>query len=322
MNNYSIKELLSNTWEEIQKNGNGYESSSSERSIFQGEFKELLNFSASVENPLTRVIDSKNFNLGFAIARLFYLLRGANTLNEIAFYSPKSEEYSDDGKHLFGSSYGFKIFEDRKFWQMVQKIKDTRNSKRLYFPIFNENDFLRDSKDIPCVTGLLVQPRESTLNVTLQMRANDAQKLLQYNLFEFSFLQECLCVASGMSLGTFYYNAGTIHLRGEKDIKNNINPWGDAKTLEMLPMQVFSEELLVKLLAIEEKIRTNIPALNEKIYLEFIKGETSNLDTYWKELLVILGDYGYTKYHKENPPILENSDNFKIYSTYLKNKKS
>jgi len=185
MQNYSIKELLQKTWEDIKANGTLYDSSKSEKSVFQGSFKEVLNFNNSFENSMARIIDSPNFNLGLAAARLIYLLRGVNTLEEISFYTPKSKDYSDDGKHLFGSSYGYKIFGNDNFWRMVQKLRNTTNSKRLYFPIFYENDFLRDSKDIPCVTGVLLQPRDNTSNITLQMRANDAQKLLPYNLFEF-----------------------------------------------------------------------------------------------------------------------------------------
>ncbi len=322
MEKHFIKEFLESTWENIQSSGTYYDSSHSEKSVFQGSFKELLVFSGSIEDPTTRFIDSPNFNLGFAIARLFYLLRGINTLEEISFYAPGAEEYSDDGKHLFGSSYGYKIFGNGNFWEMVQKLKTTINSKRLYFPIFTEEDFLRDSKDIPCVTGALLQPRGSTLNMTLQMRANDAQKLLPYNLFEFTMLHELLCVASEMELGRFYYSAGTIHLRGEKDIQNPVNPWSSAKTLvEVPPMNSFNTGVLSDLLSIEEEIRNKIPKLDKDTYVSFVESVISTQDSYWRELFIILCDYGYTVFHKENPPKYTSNINLNLFEVYIKNKK-
>jgi hypothetical protein len=321
MEKHSIKEFLASVWDNIQSNGTYYNSSISEKSIFQGPFKELLAFSGSIEDPTTRFIDSPNFNLGFAISRLFYLLRGTNTLEEIAFYAPGAKEYSDDGRHLFGSSYGHKIFGNGNFWEIVQKLKTTTNSKRLYFPIFDENDFLRDSKDIPCVTGVLLQPRGDILNMTLQMRANDAQKLLPYNIFEFSILQECLSISSGMNLGKFYYTAGTIHLRGQENIENSVNPWTSAKTLEVAPMNLFDKNILSDLLVIEEKIRNKIPELDRDSYINFAESITSTQNLYWREFLIILCDHGYTVFHKENPPKYKSNTGLNLFEIYIKNKK-
>lgn len=318
---HSIRDFLSFAWDSIQKEGVGYDSSDSEQSLFQGSFKEILNFSNSIENPLTRVVDSSDFNLGFATSRLFYLIRGVNTLEEIAFYAPKSADYSDDGIHLFGSSYGYKIFGDDRFWRMVQKLKITKNSKRLYFPVFTQEDFLRDSKDIPCVIGVLLQPRDTTLNLTLQMRANDVQKLLPYNLFEFSMLHECLSVASGMDLGSFGYTAGTMHLRGEKDIAKSTNPWDSVNEITMQPMQHFDKNVLNNILSSEEQVRNEIPNLTQGFYPAFVESVISRHNSYWSELLLILCDYGYTVFHKQNPPVCKGEDERAIYRLYISNKK-
>lgn len=303
---------MSAVWLEIQEKGTYFDSAESEQSVFQGAFKELLNWSGMLVNPSDRVVDSRNFNIGLAVARFMYLIRGSNTAEEIAFYAQRVMDYSDGGKHLFGSAYGFKIFKENRFWSMVEKLKATKNSKRLYFPIFTEEDFLRDSKDIPCAIGFLLEPREDILNATLLMRANDAQKLLPYNIFEFSLLHESLAVASGMKLGDFGYFAGTIHLRGD-DISVVENPWQGAKPFEMQSMEQFDENIHKILLEKESKLRNMIPGIEDK-YLEFIAELTDGLDGFWKEVFYVLGDYGYSKYFKKHPEIINGE--YPLYALY------
>ena len=308
----SAKDLISAAWSEIQEKGTYFDSAESEQSVFQGAFKELLNWSGTLTNPSARVLKSQNFNIGLAVARFMYLIRGSNTSEEIAFYAPRVMDYSDDGKHLFGSAYGFKIFKENRFWNMAEKLKTTKNSKRLYFPIFTDEDFLRDSKDIPCAVGLLLEPRGDVLNATLLMRANDAQKLLPYNLFEFSLLHECLSVASGMKLGEFGYFAGTIHLRGD-DVSVTENLWQNAESFEMKSIGQFDADLHKMLLEKEEKLRTMIPTIGES-YSSFITELVAGLDNFWKEIFYILGDYGYSKYFKKHPEIIQGE--YPLYALY------
>jgi len=294
----STKDLISGAWSDLNAQGELYEASSSEQSVFQGSFKEILGWSATLNNPSARMIHSPNFNEGLAVARFLYLIRGTNTVEEIAFYAPRVMDFSDDGIHLFGSSYGFKIFKDDRFWNMVEKLQTTKNSKRLYFPIFTEDDFLRDSKDIPCAIGFLLEPRGNVLNVTLLMRANDAQKLLPYNLFEFSLLHECIAVASGMTIGEFSYYAGSLHLRGD-DTTITENPWDDASTTTMKPVTSFTKEIYELILEKEEQLRKGIPLTKKEQYVEFVVDLVSDLDEFWRGIFYSLAEYGYKSYYKE-----------------------
>lgn len=312
----STKDLISDVFLKLFTDGTFFDSSSSEQSIFQGSFKELLNYSGTIQNSHIRVIDSPDFNIGFAIARFIYLIQGVNTLEEISFYAPRSSEYSDDGKYLFGSSYGYKIFQKNRFWKMIEKLKNTENSKRLYFPIFNEDDFLRDSKDIPCVVGFLLSPRKNVLHASLIMRANDAHKLLPYNLFEFSLLQECVAVAAGMKLGSFGYYAGTIHLRGD-DTQLERNPFESATSFEMNHLLTFSKKVLKLIIEKEKRLRNELPSTDDEKYNFLIQEIVEGLDSFWQEIFYILGDYGYSKCHKKHPQVIEN--NYPLYNLYRKN---
>lgn len=312
----SAKNFISDAWSEIQEHGTYFDSATSEQSVFQGAFKELLNWNGTITNPSARVIQSQHFNIGLAVARFMYLIRGTNTIHEISFYAPGVMDYSDDGTHLFGSAYGLKIFKENRFWNMIEKLKSTQNSKRLYFPIFTEEDFLRDSKDIPCAIGFLLEPRENILHATLIMRANDAQKLLPYNLFEFSLLHECLSIASGIQLGVFGYFAGTIHLRGS-DISVMENPWQDTASFEMQSVPRFDAALHKTLLEKEETLRAMIPNTKEN-YTAFITRLVADLDDFWKELFYILGDYGYSQYFQKDPELIQG--NYPLYALYRSSK--
>ncbi|GEM_PF-2569715 len=257
-----INIVIRNLIYEIKKNGIIYESSKC--SMNHGKkIQEIWNTTLCLSEPRNRIFKSalEIFNPGHAVARFLYLLSGSDLLEPIEFYAKSVRSFSDDGKTIPGSSYGARIFstslEKNQFEIAAQTIMNRQDTKRALITIYNADDLGRSqhSKDIPCAANIVFMPRNNVLHMTVSMRANDAIKLLPYNIFEFSLLQECMAVRTGMDLGTYWHTAVSMHIRGEhitlapKLIQETTTSCGMQKIKEFSEttrLQILQEELYIK----------------------------------------------------------------------------
>jgi len=101
-------------------------------------------------------------------------------------------------------------------FETAAKLITTRpDTKRATITLYDMSDLERiDSCDIPCTTSITFMPRGNILHMTVCMRANDVVKLMPYNIFEFSLLQECMAARVGMEAGSYWHTAVSAHLRG------------------------------------------------------------------------------------------------------------
>jgi thymidylate synthase len=258
--------------------------------------QEIFNTTLIWHQPRCRIFvnnpGSAYFRIGLAVARFFYLLSGSNHLAPISFYSPSVARFSDDGLTIPGSSYGHRIFGDDKtggqFELIARLISQRPETKRGEIAIYQPSDAGRDSKDIPCASALVFMPRNHNLHMTLQMRANDAVKLLPYNLFEFSLLGECMAAQTHLALGDFHHTAVSLHLRGQDISTASTSSKGHIKkSPEMLPITTFSNTLRIQLIEIEHLIRTQISHLDVKAAWEWFN-TLSHLEPIWQDLIGVL----------------------------------
>jgi thymidylate synthase len=257
--------------------------------------KEVLNTTARWLEPRRRLFATKypdpKFRVGLAVARFFYMLSGSNELDPIAFYSPTVSKFSDDGITLPGSSYGHRIFgtaaDGGQFERIASLISARPDTKRAQIAIYGEADAGRDSKDIPCVNGLVFMPRHGQLHCTLQMRANDAFRLLPYNLFEFSLLAECMAAQTGLKLGIFYHTAASLHTRAEGVLLARTVAREQVESPDMFPITTFSNPLRCQLVALENLIRTTL--INCPVQLAAGWYQTlTGFEPIWLDLLGVL----------------------------------
>ncbi len=160
---------------------------------------------------------------GLAAARFLYLLTGRRDLQFIAPFSGGVRKFSADGTYLGGSAYGAQLFGDqpgadqiRRCAQIITSRPNTKRAAASLFPPYTGNE---TSVDVACCLGIVFLPRSGTLDVSVIMRANDALRLLPYNMFEFSMLAELVARLTGLEAGTYRHLAVSMHLRGDGDLK-------------------------------------------------------------------------------------------------------
>ncbi len=284
-----INIIVRNLVREIAANGITYESS--EHSMNRGKkIQEVWNAAICLTEPRNRIFKSKLqiFNPGLAAIRFVYMISGSDLLEQIAFYTKSVRYFSDDGKTIPGSSYGARIFSGRskqnQFEMAAEIIMKRSDTKRAVITIYNENDLARsiDSLDIPCVANIIFIPRDNVLHMTVSMRANDAVKILPYNVFEFSLLQECMAARTGMSLGYYWHTAASMHVRGD-NIANIPQLLGETTTSgRMTAVPFFSEEIRRQIMQEEVCIRDSCTNSSQVTHGQIYR--------FWKEYPAIWAD--------------------------------
>jgi hypothetical protein len=160
---------------------------------------------------------------GLAAARFLYMLTGRRDIRFIEPFSGGIRKFSADGTSLGGSAYGSRLFGNRpgedQVRQCVKTIRDRPNTKRAAATLSRPYTADKPAVDVACCLGIAFMPRAATLDTSVIMRANDAIRLLPYNLFEFSMLAEMVARLTGTEPGTYRHLAVSMHLRGEHDIR-------------------------------------------------------------------------------------------------------
>ncbi len=289
-----VNDVVRNAIEHVSKNGTSY--TSSDFSMNNGnQISEVFNTHMIWTNPRMRMyvspLKTQPFRIGLAVARVFYLLAGSNYLAPISFYTASVSRFSDDGITIPGSSYGNRIFGNDgtggQFERVAALIKSRPDTKRGEIVVYWPHDAGRESKDIPCVSNLVFMPRGNTLNMTLQMRANDVAKLLAYNLFEFSILMECMAAQTGLQLGQMHHTAVSLHLRGQ-DIQLAQEISDSARSIVMPTITTFSNSYRLRLVETEQLIRTQIAHQGVENAWEWYKQMVNSFEPLWQDLIGVL----------------------------------
>tara|TARA_Y100000034_G_scaffold44266_3_gene54223 strand:+ start:13882 stop:14772 length:891 start_codon:yes stop_codon:yes gene_type:complete len=189
------------------------------------KIKELLNVSLTLENPRNRILASKirKHSNAYACGELLWYLRGSESLEELAFYSKRLCDYSDDGTTL-NSAYGNRIFGVHKDfpnqWEnVIQKFVNDKDTRQSVININYAQDQNRVTKDVTCTLALQYLIRENKLHAITVMRSNDSFLGFLYDTFCFTMLQELMLIRlheykqfENLELGFYIHNVNSFHL--------------------------------------------------------------------------------------------------------------
>ena len=189
------------------------------------KIRELINVSLTLTNPRNRVLASsvRKHSNAYACGELLWYLRGSESLDELAFYSDRLREYSDDGKTL-NSAYGARIFGMHKDfpnqWKnVVDKFLQDTDTRQAVININYAQDQNRVTKDVTCTLALQYLIRENKLYAITTMRSNDSAMGQIYDVFCFTMLQEMLLFRlkqykkfDTLELGAYIHNVNSFHL--------------------------------------------------------------------------------------------------------------
>ena len=242
---------------------------------------------------------------GLAAARFLYLLTGRRDLKFIAPFSGGVRKFSADGIHLGGSAYGAQLFGDqpgadqiRRCVQIIASRPNTKRAAATLFPPYTDNG---TSADVACCLGIVFLPRSGILDASVIMRANDALRLLPYNLFEFSMLAELVARLTGLDTGTYRHLAVSMHLRGDDDIKLASQfcvRTAPCSTVDMGRMPDLTWETVTALVGLANALSDCLngpPGLPEDRAPEIVSGSQSLAGPYWRDVIAAAAARGLAR---------------------------
>ena len=200
-------------------------------------------------------------------------------------YRPDIVEWSydllDSGRVCY--SYGSRWQNHNSIEKTVARLMSDKTSKRLYVPIFDQND-VGDTRDAPCNLGFLLLCRDNKLDLTLFARSIDVMRGFRYDPALFSFLQQMLASVVRVDVGKFYYYCNSLHCYSqdvsklESAIDDIKNKRGEMKSLVVdrgIELRKIYDDMrhLYEMDAILRKTsdKIDVNALNYDISKEFAK---------------------------------------------------
>ena len=181
--------------------------------------KELMGFKMIIKNPRARIITepARKLSLAYAVGEFIFYMSGSNSLEQLAHYSKRVRQFSDDGITI-SSAYGHRIFGFDKGinldqWNYVlNKLRYDKDSRQAIMHINTPADMFHESKDFPCTMSLQFFIRDNKLHLINHMRSNDAIWGLGYDAYSFTMIQEIMAMQLGVDLGEYIHFAGSYHI--------------------------------------------------------------------------------------------------------------
>lgn len=255
---------------------------------------EVLHYQTGMANPRARIMmhDKRRLNIVTAVARFNWMISGSDRLGDIAFYEPKVRGFSDNGMSIPGSDYGQRLFQPvpgvDQIAGVIARLHNKPASRQAAAVVWNPLDAVRESADIPCTFGMFFHVRNGKLHMAVNMRSNNAFRILPFNLFEFSLLQECVATELDVSLGNYIHWAASMHVYDnefEFPATQAIAKTGPTKSLAMPPMP--SEGLMqAREMARLESVLRHSGTVKE--FNEVVDHSRYSLQEYWRELFLVL----------------------------------
>jgi Thymidylate synthase len=256
---------------------------------------ELLNCALTLADPRDRILAHplRSLNVFSAVGRFVWMMSGSNRLADIEFYEPRARTFSDDGLTVPGSSEGARLINPRpglnQIENIIEVLKREVNTRRAAVVTYFPEDAGRVSRDIPCTLALVYNVRDGKLHATTVMRANDALRVLPYDLFLFSMLAEFVAVEVGAEFASYYHSSVSMHIY-ERDI-------GEATAIAMMPspesrrMAPMPETTtwsdILKLVDFEAHVRKNAHEIKTG-WQAFVEDAMKIFDPYWRDFALVL----------------------------------
>lgn len=181
---------------------------------------ELVNANLQLTNPTKNTMCNciRKMPLRYAIGELLWYNSCNPTWKAIYPYSKFWKGISDNGSTV-NSNYGWCIRNKYGFdqWEMVKKLLQSNTNSRQAIIHIKEARNLVDNptKDLNCTIALQFLLRNNKLDLIVTMRSNDIWLGLPYDLFNFTCMQIQMAMELGVDIGTYYHNAGSLHIYKE-----------------------------------------------------------------------------------------------------------
>lgn len=289
---------------EVVEGGNRVDRKNEKRSN-----RELVSHKFTIDDPRDRLIcsASRPINIFQCVGHFLWITQGNFNLDAISYYQPIAAKFSSDNIKMIGA-YGLRLFGIDHLNQIeyILRTLDEDPGKRkavasIYLPQFDQHGLSRE--EVPCTLNLQYLVRNENLLGLTYMRSQDAFKVLPYDVFVFTMLQEYvqkrLAPKHGLKLGSYYHYSGSFHVYEEDcDTISNVLDESDSQDLSMPAMPSDDLEIqLRKMNEFESIVRVNVVAhkkYKKGVDLESMFGMAEEIlqDDYWRQFGYLLLCYG------------------------------
>lgn len=277
--------------------------------------RELIGHGFVLTNPRARLLfnETRKFDLFFAFGQFIWNIAGSDRLDKISFYNGKGIDFSDNGITIDGSCYGKRLFRTPldsrgQIQSIVDRLKADPASRRTFAAIFEPDDNLALTKDVPCPIGVQYLIRNSRLHAITFMRSNSAAFVLPYNVFFFTMLQELIARELDIELGNYIHVCSSLHyyddevslvekvLATEVNFKEPMKPMSKHTSFEYLNRLIILNDELVR----DAKLTTS-----KEFDVDYWLSRAKEFDSYWSEVAHILICHALKKIGKMHGDVFE-----------------
>jgi thymidylate synthase len=266
--------------------------------------RELLNLQLTVNDPADRVshLGHGPFRLTTAVARAVWMLAGNDRVDDIAFYEPGVARFSDNGRVVPGSSFGRRLREVEpgldQLEAVIGRLRADPQSRRALAVVYTPIDAVRESKDIPCLLACNFRRRDDGLHATTIMRSNNVYRLAPYNLFELSLLAEIVAAELSVPFASLTHYCLSAHIY--EDEVEEARQWASLEPRRTaawpsIPKSASPLRQTATLIRLEGTLRSDV--FDEASFHEWADVASTELNTYWLSILMILGEFVARKRH-------------------------
>jgi hypothetical protein len=255
--------------------------------------------SLTLTSPLDRITQNpaKPFDVVTAVARFVWMMAGSDRLADIAFYQPRVGRFTDNGLGVPGSDYGMRILQPEpgldQLTGVIDRLRANPVTRRAAMVIWNPQDAVRASNDVPCAFGTFYTARDGGVIATTVMRSNNAFTLLPWNLFEFTLLAEVVAAEVELSLASYQHLAVSLHLfdderqRAEEGLRAYAADHASWARDPMPPMPPAPRLAITELAKLEAKLRHD-GARAQTASVADLLSDGADLPDYWRHFYRVL----------------------------------
>lgn len=179
-------------------------------------YSEIINANLCILDPTRNTMceSLRKMPIRYAIGELLWYNSCNNSARAIEPFSKFWTNIAEsDG--TVNSNYGWCIRQKYGFdqWEMVKQLLKQPNSRQAVIHIKEARNLVDNpTKDVNCTIALQFLLRSGRLDLIVTMRSNDIWLGLPYDVFNFTCMQIQMAMELGVEIGTYYHNAGSLHL--------------------------------------------------------------------------------------------------------------
>lgn len=148
-------------------------------------------------------------NYRFATAEALAYLAGWDDVGWVARFNNRIAEFSDDGESFYGH-YGRRLYGQLD--AAYNKLFKDSDSRQVVLQIWQANDLIAKSKDLPCNTEVHLKIRNGALRMLVMRRSSDLIWGVPNDHHAFWFLLNAMSTALDVPAGPLIEVADSLHL--------------------------------------------------------------------------------------------------------------